>query len=292
MRSALVVIEVALAVVLLVGAALFIGSFMSLMRIDPGFQSENVLTVQVSPRYPPGPIAPTVNAAAAFEQIVERVRQTPGVIHAAMISGGMPLGGSMSSTSMTVPGRKVDDPTGISIRRVTPDYHRVLRIPLKAGRLFEPTDRTGSPNVALISELAAKKYFPGENAVGQTVKVNDTDRTVVGVVGDVYQVSLETAPITEVYVPIAQHRVLSGELVIHTNGNPYDVLPAVKSAVLQALPDVPIRNVRTLEEVFERRVAQRRLNMLLLGLFGVTWPRHIRRWHLWRDGIRRRSADA
>ena len=96
MRSALVVIEVALAVVLLVGAALFIGSFMSLMRIDPGFQSENVLTVQVSPRYPPGPIAPTVNAAAAFEQIVERVRQTPGVIHAAMISGGMPLGGSMT----------------------------------------------------------------------------------------------------------------------------------------------------------------------------------------------------
>ena len=269
MRSALVVIEVALAVVLLVGAALFIGSFMSLMRIDPGFQSENVLTVQVSPRYPPGPIAPTVNGAAAFEQIVERVRQTPGVIHAAMISGGMPLGGSMSSTSMTVPGRKVDDPTGISIRRVTPDYHRVLRIPLKAGRLFEPTDRTGSPNVALISELAAKKYFPGENAVGQAVKVNDTDRTVVGVVGDVYQVSLETAPITEVYVPIAQHRVLSGELVIHTSGNPYDVLPAVKSAVLQALPDVPIRNVRTLEEVYERRVAQRRLNMLLLGLFGV-----------------------
>ena len=91
----------------------------------------------------------------------------------------------------------------------------------------------------------------------------------MGVVGDVYQVSLETAPITEVYVPIAQHRVLSGELVIHTSGNPYDVLPAVKSAVLQALPDVPIRNVRTLEEVYERRVAQRRLNMLLLGLFGV-----------------------
>ena len=269
MRSALVVVEVALAVVLLVGAALFIGSFMSLIRIDPGFQSENVLTVQISPRYPPGPIAPAVNAAPALERIVEKVRQTPGVIHAAMISGGMPLGGSMSSTSMTVPGRKVDDPTGISIRRVTPDYHRALRIPLKAGRLFEATDRTGSPNVALISELAAKKYFPGENAVGQTVNVNDADRTVVGVVGDVYQVSLETAPITEVYVPVAQYRVLSGELVIHTSGNPYDVLPAVKSAVLEALPDVPIRNVRTLEEVYGRRVAQRRLNMLLLGLFGL-----------------------
>ncbi|MBA2259955.1 MAG: ABC transporter permease, partial [Acidobacteria bacterium] len=269
MRSALVVVEVALAVVLLVGAALFIGSFMSLMRINPGFASENVLTVQVSPRYPAGPIAPTVNAAPALEQIVERVRQTPGVVHAAMISGGMPLGGSMSSTEMTVPGRKVEDPEGISIRRVTPDYHRALRIPLKAGRLFEATDREGSPNVVLISELAAKRYFPGEDSVGKTVNVNKADRTVVGVVGDVYQVSLETAPITEVYVPIAQFRVLSGELVVHTSGNPYDVLPGVKSAVLQALPDVPIRNVRTLEEVYARRVAQRRLNMLLLGLFGL-----------------------
>ena len=91
-----------------------------------------MLTVQVSPRYPPGPVAPTVNAAPALEQIVERVRQTPGVVHAAVISGGMPLGGSMSTTAMTVPGRKVDDPNGISIRRVTPDYHRALRIPLKA----------------------------------------------------------------------------------------------------------------------------------------------------------------
>ena len=268
-RSALVVVEVALAVVLLVGAALFIGSFMSLMRIDPGFKTENVLTLQVSPRFAPGRIPESVDSAPAFAQIVEHIRQAPGVLHAAMISGGMPLGGSMSTTGMTVPGRKVEDPTGISIRRVTPQYHSAMRIPLKQGRLFEESDRAGGVPVVIISELAAKTYFPGESPIGRSVKVNDVDRTIVGVVGDVNQVSLETAPITEVYVPMGQLRVLSGELVIHTSGNPYDVLPAVKSAVLQALPDVPIRSVRTMEEVYGRRVAQRRLNMLLLGLFGL-----------------------
>jgi putative ABC transport system permease protein len=269
MRSALVVVEVALAVVLLVGAALFIGSFISLMRIDPGFTSQNVLTLQVAPRFAPGPIPRSVDSAPAFAQIVDRISQAPGVVHAAMISGGMPLSGSMSTTGMTVPGRKVEDPTGISIRRVTPEYHKALKIPLKQGRLFEATDRAGAANVAIISELAAKTYFPGESPVGRSVKVNDVDRTVVGVVGDVHQVSLETAPITEVYVPMGQLRVLSAELVIRTSGNPYDVLPAVKAAVLQVLPDVPIRNVRTMEEVYGRRVAQRRLNMLLLGLFGL-----------------------
>ena len=269
MRSALVVIEVALAVVLLVGAALFIGSFVTLMRIDPGFDPSNVLTVQISPRFAPGPIPPTVDSGPAFLQIVDRIRQAPGVLHASLISGGIPLGGSMSSTSMTVPGRKVDDPTGISIRRVTPEYHKALRIPLKSGRLFETTDKAGTPNVAIINEAAAKLYFPGESPIGRPVKVNEIDRTIVGVTGDVHQTSLETAPITEVYVPVGQLRVLSGELVIRTTGNPYDALPAVKSAVLQVLPDVPLRNVRTMEELYSRRVAQRRLNMLLLGLFGV-----------------------
>ena len=268
-RSALVVVEVALAVVLLVGAALFIGSFVTLMRIDPGFDPRDVLTVQVSPRFAPGNIPPSVDSGPAFLQIVERIGRAPGVLHASMISGGMPLSGSMSTTGMTVPGRKVEDPTGISIRRVTPEYHKAMRIPLRTGRLFEATDRAGAPNVVVINEAAAKLYFPGESPIGRPVKINEIDRTIVGVVGDVHQTSLEVAPITEVYVPMGQLRVLSGELVIRTSGNPYDVLPAVKSAVLQVLPDIPLRNVRTMEEVYSRRVAQRRLNMLLLGLFGV-----------------------
>jgi putative ABC transport system permease protein len=267
LRSALVVAEVALAVVLLVGAALFIGSFVALMRIDPGFDPRNVLTVQVSPRFEPG-TAPA-DHRDAYAQIVERIAQAPGVVHASVISGGMPLGGSMNVTSLTVPGKKTEKDEGISIRRVTPEYHRALRIPLKEGRLLEPTDRKGGADVLLLNESAAKKYFPGESAVGRAVRINDQDRTVVGVVGDVHQSSLETTPRTEAYVPVAQSRVTFGELVIRTSADPYEALPAVKAAVLQVMPDVPLRNVRTMEELIARRVAQRRLNMLLLGLFGL-----------------------
>jgi putative ABC transport system permease protein len=273
LRSALVVAEVALAVVLLVGAALFIGSFITLMRIDPGFNPENVLTVQVSPRFEPG--AKPADYAVPFAQIVDRVSQIPGVVHASMISGGMPLGGSMSVTTITVPGRKIENDQGISIRRVTPEYHKALRIPLRSGRLFDATDRQGSPNVVIINESAAKKYFPGENPIGRSANINNGDRTIVGVVGDVYQSSLEIEPRTEAYVPMSQLRVSFGELVIRTSGDPYDILPAVKPAVLNVLPDVPLRNVRTMEELISRRVAQRRLNMLLLGLFDCS-ARHLR----------------
>ena len=269
-RSLLVVTEVALSVVLLVGAALFIGSFISLMRIDPGFSPENVLTTSVAPRVQPGARAGgPVDNGAAFEQIVERLREAPGVLHASAISGGMPLGGSMSMTTMTLREQKDWNDSSVSIRRVTPDYHRALRIPLRGGRLFETTDRKGGAPVVILNEAAAKKYFPGVDAVGKTVVLDGADKTVVGVVGNIYQTSLEAEPAVEAYTPMAQGPATFAELVIHTSGDPYLVLPAVKSAVLAALPDVPLRNVRTMEEVIARRVAQRRLNMLLLGLFGV-----------------------
>jgi putative ABC transport system permease protein len=269
LRSALVVAEVALAVILLVGAALFIGSFVALMRIDPGFSPENVLTLQVFPRIEPG--TPLPDYAPQFTQIVDRLASAPGVLHASMISGGMPLGGSMSITTIAIPGKQLEKgpDDGISIRRVTTDYHKALRIPLRQGRLFEASDRQGSQNVVIINESAARKYFAGEHAIGRAVNINNADRTIVGVVGDVHQSSLETEPRTEAYVPMTQLRVSFGELVIRTAGNPYNVLPSVKSAVLAVLPDVPLRNVRSMEQVIATRIAQRRLNLLLLGLFGV-----------------------
>ncbi len=266
LRSALVVVEVALAVVLLVGASLFIGSFVALMRIDLGFKTGQVLTASVSPRWDPG--TPPPDSSVAFTDIVERISHVPGVLEASMISGGMPLGGSMSIQDLKIPGRTLQGDQGISFRRVTPDYHKALRIPLKAGRFFTAADRKGAPNVVIINEAAAKQYFPGESAVGRTITINE-DRTIVGVVGDVHQSSLEIEPRTEAYVPIAQMRTSFGELLIHSSGNPYAVLPQVKTVVLNTLPDVPLRNVRTMEEVLAGRVAQRRLNMLLLGLFGL-----------------------
>jgi putative ABC transport system permease protein len=262
LRGTLVVAEVALAVVLLVGAALFIGSFVSLLRIDPGFDPQRVLTAQISPRIEsrtePRDVGP------AFAEIVERISRTPGVTHASMIAGGIPLSGGVSLTTIPVPGGLMT----LSIRRVTPDYHRALTIPLRHGRLFNAGDRTGAPAVAIVNESAAKKYFPGDDPIGRTIPI-DGNRTVVGVVGDVHQASLEAEPLTEAYVPMAQSRVRGGELVIRTSASPYDALPAVKAAVFAVLPDVPLRNVRTMEELIARRIAQRKLTMLLLGLFGL-----------------------
>ena len=270
LRSALVVVEVALAVVLLVGAALFTGSAIALMRIDPGFDTERVLTAQVSPRMAPG--SRPSDAVAALADIVERASAAPGVVHASLIYGGLPLGRGNWTTSISIPGKEIENADRfINARVVTPDYHKALRIPLRSGRFFGATDRMGVEPVVIINESAARKYFPGEDPIGRTVNISREDRTIVGVVGDVRQAGLETDPRAEGYVPLAQVPNLRGgsDLVIRTSGDPYDVLPAVKSALATVLPDVPLRNVTTMDELLARRIALRRLNMLLLGLFGL-----------------------
>ena len=269
LRSALVVAEVALAVVLLVGAALFIGSFISVIRIEPGFSPDHILTAQVSPRIEsrtqPRDVGPE------FTDIVERISRIPGVANAAMIVGGIPLNGGISLTTVTVPGKPLDpnsEDSPISVRRVTADYHAALKIPLRRGRLFTADDRQGSAPVVLINDAAALKYFPGEDPIGRTIHIREP-LTVVGVVGDVHQTSLEMDVRTEAYMPLTQGRVSGGELVIRTHGDPYDIVSAVKAAVYAVMADVPLRNVRTMEELIAARLAQRRLNMLLLGLFGL-----------------------
>ncbi len=270
LRSALVVSEVALAIVLLVGATLFIGSFRTVMHIDPGFEPDHVLTAAIYPRFEPtAPNQQPPDSSPQFTDLVDRLRGVPGVVHASAVAGGMPMGGSMSVTTFTIPGRELPrDDHGISIRRVTPEYFDALAIPLRRGRAFTAADRAGATPVVIVNESAAKKYFPGEDAVGKVVGING-DRTIVGVVGDVYQSSLETDPRTEAYTPVAQSRTLGGELVVRTTGDPYAVLPAVRSAALSVFPDIPLRNVNSMEEILARQVAQRKFNMLLIGLFGV-----------------------
>jgi putative ABC transport system permease protein len=271
LRNCLVVGEVALAVVLLVGAALFIGSFRTLMKIDPGFDPENVLTASLRPRFDLMQAnGPQEDFSSQFQAIVDRLGSAPGVEYASIISGGMPMSGSMSTTTVSVPGRELKGLDGsISIRRVTSDYHRALGIPLLEGRYLAPTDRKDGQQVVVINQLAASRFFPGESAVGKTIGVNG-DRLIVGVVGNVYQSSLERDPMQEAYVPLAQvSRILSGELVVRTRGTPTAQVSAAREAVLAIMPDLPLRTVRSMDAVFGRLVAQRRLNMMLLSLFGV-----------------------
>ncbi len=268
LRQGLVVGEVALAVVLLVGAALFIGSFVKLIRIDPGFRADHVLTAQVSPR--------VVNrtepqdAGPALAAIVERLSRAPGIQLAAM-ADGIPLTGGTRRTTITIPGTPFADLASgelVGLRQVTPAYHQVLRIPLRRGRLFSEHDRRDAAAVVILSEAAAQRYFPGHDPIGRTVVLGGR-RTVVGVVGNVHQGSLESEPAGEAYVPMAQSKVYGGMLLVRTSGEPEDALPSVRAAGFAVLPDVPLRNVRTMDALVAVHLAQRRLTMWLLGMFGL-----------------------
>ena len=259
LRNGLVVAEVSLAVVLLVGAALFIGSFVALMRIDPGFDTAKVLTAQISPRVT---VSAPEDRTAALADVVERIGTLPGVEHAAMLFGQLPLTDGIRSTSFPLPDGKI---ARLSIKSVSPAYHAVLRIPLRRGRFFTAADRSGAPSVIILNEAAVAAYLPGENPIGRTF----SGATIVGVVGDVRQNGVERDVMPEMYSPLAQGRASGAELLVRTTGDPYASLRAVRAATFEVLPDVPLRNVTTIDEMFSRRMAQRRLNMLLLGLFGV-----------------------
>jgi putative ABC transport system permease protein len=267
LRSVLVVAEVALAVVLVVGAALFIGSFIALMRVDPGFNPDHVLTVDVWPRAQPDQRPP--DRAQSFNDIVDRIGHLPGVVHSSMIANGMPLGVRMRIDRLVVPGRTIDGDDSVSVKVVTHDYHRALQIPVRSGRYFGPSEYRGGANAMIINESTARTFFAGEDAVGHVARIDKKDWTIVGVIGDVHHSSLETAPRTEVYLPMSQSEANSGQLVIQTRDDPYTVLPLVKAAVFAVLPDVPVRDVKTMEELVARRTAQRRLSMLMLSLLGL-----------------------
>jgi putative ABC transport system permease protein len=266
LRQLFVVVEVALAVVLVAGAALFIGSFIGVLRLDPGFVADGVLTAQVSPRVE-ARTAPR-DTAPLLGGIVEEVGRAPGVVHAAATAGNVPFLGGLSMTTMTTPGMDLSHAAMVVVRKVTPGYHATLRIPLRRGRLLTAADRAGGRPVVLLSEAAAAKYFPGVDPIGRVVGL-EGEREVVGVVGDVRQLTLETDSWLEAYVPLAQSEAAGGSLLIRTSGDAYSALPALRAAVFQAMPAVPLRNVATMDELLGRTLAHRRFSMVLVSLFAA-----------------------
>jgi predicted permease len=267
-RAALVVAEVALAVVLLVGAALFIGSFINVMGIDPGFRTEGVLAAQLIQR--PAPGAAQTDIRPALAEIIGRARQVPGVVDAAAATPGIPFRINLHIDALRAPGQPVDVNMTVSVKAVTAGYHRTLAIPLRNGRYFTDEDREGADAVVLLSDAASRMFFGDEDPLGRIVVVSGGERRVVGVVANARQASLEVSPHPEVYLPMAQGRSQSyGFVLLHTSGNPNDALPALRTLVAQVLPRVPLRNVARLEDLLAAQTAERRLSMLMFGLFGL-----------------------
>ena len=277
-RRVLVVGEVALALVLLTGAGLLLKSFARVQGVDPGFRPGGVLTATLA--LPPATYDTGERRRAFLDDVLARVRAVPGV-EAVAATSGVPFGRGGATRSFTVEGLVVPPdqpgPWG-DYRAVSPDYFATLRVPLRRGRVFAETDGPDAPRVAVVDDELARRYWPGESAVGKriaygTVRDSATGTDVprwieiVGVVGHVKSEGLDADPRVQVYVPIRQLPSASPDLAVRTRGDPRRLLPAVRAAVHAVDPSQPLSHVATLDELVERSTGARQLAVVLLGAF-------------------------
>jgi putative ABC transport system permease protein len=279
MRNALVVAEVALALVLLVGAGLMLRSFAALQRVDAGFATENLLLVDL-------PLSPTTYRedrarTDVVERIVTRLQALPQVT-AVAVTSALPMAGAGATIHFNIAGQPPKGPQEYKLagyRAVTAGYFETMGIPLKRGRVFESRDRQGAPLVAVINESMARQYFPDVDPIGQRFAVGtepDAESTfveIVGVVGNVMQ-SPELGARAEYYLPYGQypHPVLAGmyrsvSLAVRTSGAPTALVPSVRGAVQEIDRDQPLVRARTMEQAMADGVAQPRLQATLLAVF-------------------------
>ncbi len=273
-RRLLVVADLALALVLLTGAALMLKSLERLMRVDPGFSASRVLTLQfslVGEAYREDP------AVLHFiERTVERVSVLPGV-EAAAASGQIPMGGNGDSFGFHIEGmmrpNPAEDPSAERYS-VTPEYFRVMSIPLKRGRLFTGADSTASSPVMIVSETTARTLFAGVDPIGRRVRIGGATsgpwRTIVGVVGDVHHADLTVGATPQMYLP--QSQMTDSFLVLTLRSTTRDaaaLVPAVRAVLRELDPAVPIYEVASLDDLVARSYADRRFVMTLLAGFAA-----------------------
>ena len=269
-RTALVVLETALALMLLVSAGLLIKSFARLQRVSPGFSTENVLTAQLSlpsTRYPDADMR-----RAFWARLLEKAQAIPGVSSVGYTSN-VPFNGSVSSGSYAIvgytPGPGEPAPHGRQ-EVVGGDYFKAMQIPLLQGRLFNDGDTATSQPVVVIDEYLVNRYFRTRSPLGQQIRRGPTSFTIVGVVGTINSIDLGQ-PVTKerLYYPVTQQARASMALVIKTGLDPLTLVSQVRAAVQSLDPEQPIADVRTMDQWVMRSLEVRRAPMLLLTLFGA-----------------------
>jgi putative ABC transport system permease protein len=265
--------EIALSLMLLIGAGLLIRSFERLRLTNPGLNPERVVTMSISlseTKY-----KEEVQQARFFKDLVDRIKESPGVVSAGIVDP-LPLGNNFAQSSFIVEGRPPLGPGDRLItnsRWISADYLRTMQIPLLSGRALSDRDTAETPKVMMVNETLARRYFPGEDPVGKratvTVAPNFTAE-IIGVVGDVKHRNLESESGPEVYVSYLQVPTSSASIVIRTAANdPTSILPAVRNVVGQLDKDLPVADVRTMSDLLSDSVASRRFNMFLLGSFAM-----------------------
>jgi putative ABC transport system permease protein len=270
LHSILVASEVAVALVLLVGAGLMLRSFQRLGNVNPGFDSSNVLTMQVSLPFAKEEDAP--KWAEFFRQLMDRVKSLSGVQSAGGITE-LPLSGQLNDTSFTIDGQPPPVPGQGHFAqqpRITPNYFKAFGIPLLKGRYFTDQDGPNAPKVVIISESLARRYFPNEDPIGRRMTIDfekPFDCEIVGVVGSIRQYSLSSGLAQAMYVPEAQSPNSMMNIVVRSTVAPLAMAAAVKKEVQALNSDLPVYQVRTMEQVMASSVARPRLRTMLVTIF-------------------------
>jgi predicted permease len=272
--GSLVIAEVALSLVLLAGAGLLIRSFTRLQQVNPGFRAEGLLTARV--QLPAARYDEPRKTGAFYSEAVARVGVVPGVRAAAGISF-LPLAGPGIGTSFSIIGQPEpapgEFPTG-EVRPVTPGFFRTMGIPHLAGRDFAASDRIDTPLVAVISESLARRHLPGENPIGKSLNVNvgrpgGMRVEIVGVVGDIKFGALDSEVRPTVYIPHTQLAIGLMTLLARTDRDPLSLVNDVATAVHSIDPELPLADVRTMEEVVDATLARPRTVAVLLTAFAL-----------------------
>ena len=274
-RALLVAVEVALSLVLLVGAGLLGKSFLLLSEVRPGFEPEHVLSTDLSlakAKYP--------QPEQGFAEIVRRAASIPGVEAAAVISP-LPLGGDSNAGTFLIAGRptlRPEDKPYSNYRAISPDYFRALKIPLSRGRPFDARDHQHSPPVIIVNETFARRHFAGTEALGQHVIIEGEQgdngapppREIIGIVGDVRHESLDTESGAEYYVPYTQAPEASMSLVVRSSdADPGNLATSVRQVIKQIDKDQYVPTIQPMTKLVVDSVARRRFNALLTGVFAV-----------------------
>ena len=262
-RAILITTEIALSLVLLIGAGLLMKSFAKLTRVDPGFVSDGLLVFNIAPPGRSDPAAQTV----FYRTALERIAALPGVQSAGLVNR-LPLSNGNSSRTFVLPGE--DKSREADLRIASPDYFRTMKVPLLRGRMFTEHDGSTDQHLIIINEALARAVFPNEDPVGRFI-VQGTEGArlqIIGVVGNVRHRRLENAPNPEVYFPLGQMAWPSMFAAVRAGtSNPLSLLPAVQEAVWSVDKTVALADVRTMDDLIANSVASRKFTMLLLTAF-------------------------
>ena len=272
-RSALVIAEVALSLILLAGAGLLSATLIRLQHVDPGFDSRNVLTAALS--LPDAKYKQDGQQIAFYDRVFDKLRSIPGVVQVGAVSI-LPLDGSRMLIGFALEGEPHGDgiapPHGEVLDVTTPEFFSAMKIPLKSGRVFSAQDDTTATPVMIVNESFAKKYWPGQNPLGKRVAAgynNDSLRTVIGVVGNVHRDALDQEAPPAMYLMYRQASYNDLTLMIKTRANAANVPAALRREIAALDPDLSLGPIRPMETVLSTSLARQRFSASLLGIFAM-----------------------